>query len=331
MNEALAERYRDVPVVVAGASGFIGRWVARLLSACGADLFLVVRDEVAAGPIFTRYGIRGKIVQVDLTHPPAVEAILRETRPAALFNLAGYGVDRTERKDEGFLRVNVELVELLSRATAEFHNAGWSGMHFVHAGSVAEYGPIGGDLEEGVPEKPVTPYGRSKLAGTRALQRYCVGTGFKGVTGRLGTVYGPGEHAGRLLPSLLAAAETGDPVPLSVGSQRRDFTFVEDAAEGFLRLGAANTVPGDVVNLVTGRLSTVREFVEEAARVLGIPQQRLWFGALPVRYNEEMEHSPISNHKLRRLTGWVPAVSIPEGIRRTVNFLRQDLSSETHG
>lgn len=331
MNAALADRYRGLPVLVAGASGFIGRWVARLLSACGAELFLMVRDEAAAGTVFTRYGVRGKIVQVDLSCRSAVEAAFREACPAVVFNLAGYGVDRTEQEKQGFTRINVEAVELLCTAMAEFRDPAWTGTQFVHAGSVAEYGPIAGDLAEGSPESPVTDYGKSKLAGTRALQRCCAATGLRGVTARLGTVYGPGEHAGRLLPTLLAAANTGDDVPLSPGFQKRDFTYVEDAAEGLLRLGAASAVAGDVVNVVTGRLSTVREFVEAAAGVLGIPRERLRFGALPIRYAEEMEHAPISNRKLRRLTGWVPEVSIPEGVRRTAVFLERGFLGQTHG
>ncbi|MCS6954395.1 MAG: NAD-dependent epimerase/dehydratase family protein, partial [Bryobacteraceae bacterium] len=270
MNRSLAEQYRGVPVVVAGASGFIGRWVARLLSAFKAELFLMVRDEGTARTVFTRYRIRGRIMRVDLSCRAAVEAALRETRPAVVFNLAGYGVDRRERKEQEFARMNVEAVEHLSRATAELPSTAWQGMQLVHAGSVAEYGPIGGDLAEGSPEQPVTLYGKSKLAGTRLLSQFCAESGLKGVTGRLATVYGPGEHAGRLLPSLLAAAQSGDAVSLTAGFQKRDFTYVEDVAEGLLRLGATEAQPGDLVNVVTGRLTSVREFAQVAAEVLGI-------------------------------------------------------------
>jgi nucleoside-diphosphate-sugar epimerase len=322
--------YRRVRAVVTGASGFIGRWVARLLSASQADLFLLVRDPARSSVIFTSYGIRGKIISMDLTCRRELEAAFRQIRPAVVFHLAGYGVDRGEREEQGFVRINVEAVEHVALAVAASHDGTWPGAQFVHAGSIAEYGPIGGDLAEGSTENPTLPYGRSKLEGTRRLAALCARTGLRGITARLATVYGPGEHPGRLLPTLLAAANGSDPIPLSEGFQKRDFTYVEDVAEGLLRLGAANTQPGDVVNLVTGKLSTVRDFVKIAASVLRIPAARLAFGALPVRKEEEAEYDSISNRKLLRLTGWVPSTPIEVAVRRTASFLADMSRNEGH-
>jgi nucleoside-diphosphate-sugar epimerase len=260
-----------------------------------------------------------------------VEAVWEQIRPAVVFHLAGYGVDRAEREDAGFRGVNVQAVEHAGRAAAKYHDPSWPWVQFVHAGSVAEYGPIGGSLVESSRENPATLYGKSKLAGTRALAGCCAETGLRGVTARLATVYGPGEHPGRLLPSLLEAAAGTEPICLSEGFQKRDFTYVEDVAEALIRLAVTRPTPGDVVNVVTGELTTVRSFAQTAARVLGISPTRLLFGALPVRYEEEMQHGPISNLKLKELTGWAPSIAIEEGIRRTVNFLAQCAAQESHG
>jgi nucleoside-diphosphate-sugar epimerase len=72
-----------------------------------------------------------------------------------------------------------------------------------------------------------------------------------------------------------------------------------------------------VVNLATGRLLSVRHFVESAAKELGIPQDRLGFGALPTR-EDEMFHEPVMNRRLIDLTGWMPPVTIAEGVRLTL-------------
>ena len=80
----------------------------------------------------------------------------------------------------------------------------------------------------------------------------------RAVTARLFTVYGPGEHCGRLLPSLIEAARAEKPLELTAGTQLRDLTYVEDVAEGLLRLGLAQAEPGSVVNLATGHLTMVR-------------------------------------------------------------------------
>jgi nucleoside-diphosphate-sugar epimerase len=130
------------------------------------------------------------------------------------------------------------------------------------------------------------------------------------------TVYGPGEHPGRLLPSLIKAARTGDPLPLSNGSQSRDFTYVEDVAQALLDLGTSAAVAGEVVNVATGRLTRVRDFIEAAAAVLRICPETLLFGEAPAR-PWEMIHAPVTLERLRTLVGWIPATQVVEGIRRT--------------
>ena len=60
-------------------------------------------------------------------------------------------------------------------------------------------------------------------AGTNNLSHFCKAFGIKGLTARLFTVYGPGEHAGRLLPSLWETAKTGKPISLTTWEQKRGF------------------------------------------------------------------------------------------------------------
>ena len=148
----------------------------------------------------------------------------------------------------------------------------------------------------------------------------------RAIVARLFTVYGPGEHPGRLLPALLEAAKREDELALSEGLQRRDFTYAQDAAEGIVRLAlvpAAVAAEARIVNVATGTLASVREFSMFAARVLAIPPSRLHFGAVPTRA-EEMEHAEVSVERLRALTsGWTPQTTILEGIERTLAFLRE--------
>jgi nucleoside-diphosphate-sugar epimerase len=94
---------------------------------------------------------------------------------------------------------------------------------------------------------------------------------------------------------------------------------VEDVAEGLLRLGLSEAMPGEVVNLATGKLTSVRAFAETAADVLQISAQRLHFGALPTR-SAEMAHAPVAIGRLRELVDWTPPTEIKQGIRRTVEF-----------
>ncbi len=307
-------------VVILGASGFIGRHVARAIPA-GADLYLGVRSPSAAAFLFEAYGIHGNLIYLDLSNESLLRNLFRDLRPAVVFNLIGYGVDPTEREEHLMHSVNAEFPFILCSALSGFTDVSWEGLQLIHTGSALEYGTAGGDLSEDTDCTPTTLYGQTKLDGTRKLLSACKKNGIRGAVARLFTVYGSGEHTGRLLPSLMERAESQGQIQLTGGMQERDFTYVEDVAEGLFRLSLVKDHSGDIVNLVTGKLTTVREFVMIAAGVLKISEERLGFGALPTR-KEEMNHDNVSTKRLQKLLEWIPATTIEEGIRKTETFLK---------
>lgn len=309
--------YRGVRVLVLGGSGFIGRQVARQLGFAGASLHLGSRSPGRIADELARLGLTGIPLQTDLSRPGAGAELIRSVGPSITFNLAGYGVDPAERDPGVAEQINHTLVAELAEAAGATGNADWPGQNLVHAGSAAEFGATTGSLGEDTKPEPSSLYGRTKLGGTDAVIRATAAGTVRGIPVRLFTVYGPGERSGRLLPALIAAARSGHDLPLTAGEQRRDFTYVEDVAEGLLRLGlVAGQAPGPV-NLATGRLESVRRFAERAATVLGLPAARLRFGALPGR-PDELAHGAVSIARLRALCDWVPATTIEEGVRRTV-------------
>jgi nucleoside-diphosphate-sugar epimerase len=310
--------YRGVPVVVLGAAGFIGRWVVRALTERGARVIRVVRSRATAEPVWRTFGGDGPSVEADLAQPDVVDDLLATLQPAIVFNLAGYGVDNGERDPAQMHALNRVLVERLCDSRAWQRDSRWSGLHLVHAGSALEYG-AGDAAVEGRASAPHTPYGQTKLAASTHLER-CVGAGtIRAVSARLFTVYGPGEHQHRLLPSLMTAAASGTALALTSGAQSRDFTYVEDVADAMLRLGLAAGDRHAIVNVATGRLTTVRDFALTARQVLGLAADRLTFGALPVRPDETF-HDCVDVERLRRRIGSTPSTTILEGIQRTHDF-----------
>lgn len=316
----MIEKYRDKRIIVLGSAGFIGRWVARGLSAAGADLYLPVRNVEAANRVFGAFGISGEIFETDLMEFEGVRRLIREVRPSATFNLAGYGIDRSEKDEKIAREINSLLPLRLCEAISETKDSEWAGLDLIHAGTAMEYGAARGDLSEDSEMAPTTVYGRTKLGGSSSLAEGSRLHDIRAVTARLFAVYGPGEMPGRLLPALLEMRDSPGDLELTEGRHKRDFTFVEDVSEGILRLGLAACRPGEAVNLATGVLTSIREFAETAARVIGIGAERLVFGALPTR-PEEMDHDPVSIVRLKTLTGWSPSTSIEDGVRKTASFV----------
>ncbi len=309
-------RLKAQRIAVTGASGFIGRWVARKLSALGLRPSVLVRDVRATAQVFSRFEVHAELVQADLHNETSVQDAIAKVRPQLLFNLAGYGVDRSERDRERAEWINSALPEALAKAMLEHHEA----PRVIHTGSALEYGRAP-QVEETSAPQPFEQYGQTKLEGTLRLQALAQSTALEATTARLFTVYGPGEHDGRLLPTLMQAAEGQEEMALSEGSQKRDFTFVEEVADGLLAL-AAHKRCEPIVNMSTGELRTVRAFIEAVAKVFEIPSSRLKFGAIPAR-PEEMHHGPVPTQRLRALLGWSPQMSPEDGARRTLALRAQ--------
>jgi nucleoside-diphosphate-sugar epimerase len=288
---ALADRR-----VVLGATGFIGRWWragSRAGARCGSG---ATPGGGRSGRMRHRRHDRagGRARADDLAASTA-------TCVGITCNLIGYGVDRRET-DALAEAINVDLVRRLrDLVPAAAAGSDWPGLHLVHTGSALEYGAIGGHLAEDAVVNPTTVYGQTKLAATRLVESAVVAGTLRAVTARLFTVYGPGEHDGRLLPSILSARSSTSPVPMTNGLQQRDFTYVGDVAEGLIRAALQPTVPWSTVNLATGHLHTVRDFVTRAEAALGLTPGRFQFGALPTRA-EEMAHAAVTVERAR--TGW---------------------------
>jgi nucleoside-diphosphate-sugar epimerase len=315
-------RYQGVNTLVLGATGFIGRWVAHALADQGAVLHIAGRDESRLEALAATLSAPATAHVADVQDDRRITNLVETVSPAIVFNLAGYGVDRAERDPALAVRINATLPGLLCDTLARTRDRSWDGLALVHTGSALEYGPVRGSLSEDIATRPETLYGMTKLEGTNSLRTKCRLYGVRGATARLFMVYGGGEHETRLFPSLLSAARSGQPLNMTSGTQLLDFTYVEDVAEGLLRLGLSNAPTGHIVNLATGVLTSVRTFAETAAGILELPADQLRFGEEPQR-SDELAHGAIAIERLVRLTSWRPKTTIAEGIRATIHSNRK--------
>ena len=311
--------------LVLGASGFIGRWVVRELAGRGAHVLAHARGAERPGP-----GQR-ELFTADLTAPGTVGALVERARPDVVFNLAGYGVAKDETDEALLARLDVECVRELAAALRDTRSD-WAGQRLVHPGSALELGPRPSDLDERAPCRPDTSYGRAKLAATELLAEERA-RGLASLTARAFTVFGPGERDGRLVPTLLAARKTDGPIPLSAGTQARDWIYVEDVGRALVDLAelpAARTLalryPFDAqtLNLASGALTPVREFVQALAAEFSIARERLAFGELG-GLPQEMFHPPVPVERLRQALGWTPARDPALGLARMHARVREGL------
>ena len=306
-------------VLVAGGGGFVGSALVAALTASGHDVSVMTTGAQTTDR-------RVRVVRLDRWHPRCVAEAEVAPRYDWIFNAAAYGVDPSQIDAAAARLANAELplafVDLARRAGAQA---------LVHVGSCSEYAELAErrPLRESDPLETVKIYAASKAAGSLAVMEAARNGGINVVVARLFGVYGAGERPWRLLPSLHRNLTAGRPVPLSEGSQVRDFLYVEDAVAGLaalaLVLSSGSQTPG-VVNLCSGTDVTVRKFAETVADALDAPRGLLHFGAIPMR-SREIVHMVGDASRLNCLTPWRPAYTLERGLTMSAAELSAKMRS----
>ncbi len=186
----------------------------------------------------------------------------------------------------------------------------------VRLGSSTEYAAAPHPLAEDAALHPRGFFGATKAAGSLLLQAAAAERGVRAAVLRAFQVYGPGDHPTRLVPVVLAAARTGDAVPLPAAVSRRDWVWVGDVVDACVRAALADDLPGGtVLNIGTGVQTSTEELVATAARVTGRPIATV-AGAHPGRDWDTADwvSDPAA---ARRVLGWAPTVDLAAGLART--------------
>jgi nucleoside-diphosphate-sugar epimerase len=217
-------------------------------------------------------------------------------------------------------RINVALPRQLVTEAAK-----WPAKAIFIAGSGSEYdrSAFGQPVSECGPLEHHAPYGASKAAGTLRVISAAAAHDVPLAVGRIFGVYGPGEPRHRLLPTLFRHLSRNERVPLSSGTQLRDFLYIDDVIAATLALLAhvERTKIQLIANVASGEPVTVRSVAEMVAEELNVPRSLLGFGDISLRPDESKCFSG-DPFRLTMLTGWHPTHDLRDGIRRSLAELR---------
>lgn len=318
--------FRDLPVLVTGATGFIGSHLAERLLALGARVRCLVRRtsrrdrlpqgvEPAFGELATGEGLT-----------EAVRGIV------VAFHLAG--VTKALR-EETYRTGNVLATANLLRALGD------DCRRLVHVSSLAAAGP-GAQVDEEAEPRPVSVYGRTKLAAEEAVRASPLAP--RAVIVRPPVVFGPRDTD---VLELLRAARRGWMPAVGDRGARFSLIYVEDLVEGLLAAAASERAAGRLYFLAAPEPVTWARFAQAAGEALGLKVRLLrvpsgWAG-VAARGWELVSHlrgrpGIFSRDKLRealagdwvcdvtraqRELGFTAATSLEEGLRRSVAWYRQ--------
>ncbi|HEX8294642.1 MAG TPA: NAD-dependent epimerase/dehydratase family protein, partial [Pyrinomonadaceae bacterium] len=243
--------------LVTGGAGFVGSHIAAALAASGARVRVL--DDLSTGHAENLEEIGGDVefVRGGLTEADALERALRGVE--VVFHEAAIpSVPRSVEDPEATHRACVEGTFALLVAA---RRAGVR--RVVYAASSSAYGdqPTLPKAEEMLPE-PLSPYAAAKLVGEYYCQVWARVYGFETVCLRYFNVFGPrqdpsSQYSGVISRFISALASGGRPVIYGDGEQSRDFTYVSNVVDGNLRAAESPQAVGRVVNVATGRRTTL--------------------------------------------------------------------------
>ncbi|HZR22790.1 MAG TPA: NAD-dependent epimerase/dehydratase family protein [Vicinamibacterales bacterium] len=318
--------YRGRRVMITGGLGFIGSNLARQLVDLGADVLLV--DSLISdygGNLFNIDGVadRVRVNIADIRQQTTMNYLVRDRD--VIFNLAGQ-VSHIDSMNDPYTDLDINCRSQLTILEACRYNN--PGVKLVFAGTRQVYGrPDSLPVDESHLVRPTDVNGINKAAGEYYHLLYNNVFGVRACSLRLTNVYGPRQlikHSRQgFIAWFIRLAIEGKQIQIyGDGSQRRDFVFVDDAADAFLRAGASDGCNGEVFNVGGDQPITHRDLTQLLIGVAG--SGSMTFVEWPAEKKAiDIGDFYANSTKFQRATGWTPTVALADGLRRTVEFYRQ--------
>ncbi len=302
---------------VTGATGFIGANLVRELVKLGQKTSIIVRDKKLNWRL---YDIADKldIYECDI-QDKKLHTIVKKITPDYIFHLARYG--NLPQEDDIHKMIDVNLKGTINLIDAVKQNPF---KLFINAGSGDEYGVKETAMRETDLLKPLNNNGVIKLATTLYCQKEAIRNAIPIINLRLFTPYGYFEGENRLIPAVILSVLEERPIRVSNSAYVRDFIFIEDVINVYLRAVKMRHKYGEVYNIGSGKQHSVGEIVQMIQKITK-NRSRIEWGTVgkQARYIEPLRwEADIA--KAKKTLHWEPKFSIESGLEKTVEWFEKN-------
>ncbi len=314
--------FKGKRVLITGAHGLVGGHLTEELLKQGALVFVTSRDKDPRSYFF-RQGFENQVVTeiCDINDAKRVKEVILKNEIEYVFHLAAQALVRTAFLDPvGTLQTNIMgTVNVLEACRVSPYIKG-----VVVASSDKAYGKNCVDAKEDQKLSGDHPYDVSKSATDLIALSYFKTYGLPVTVSRFGNIFGPGDlNFNRIVPGTLEALFKDMPLQIrSDGKFVRDYVFVKDVVDGYLRLAlhVAKT-KGQAYNFSTGYILSVLDIISRIESVVG---KKCRYEILNIQVNE-IPFQSLNFEKAVRELGWVPKFNLDEAMFITANWYREYL------
>ncbi len=311
-------------VLVTGAGGFIGSHLTERLFELGAKVRAFVRYTSRADEGFIKYFSDDLRKNMDIVYGDIreLETVVKAMGGVdIIFNLAALvGIPYSYIHPQEVIEANtigtlnllmaardVGIEKLVQTSTSEVYGT-------------ARYVPI----NEEHPKQPQSPYSASKIAADAIALSFYNSFDLPVAVIRPFNTYGPRQSDRAVIPSIISQALTKDRLTLGSTTPTRDFTFVTDTAEGFIKVAESEKSVGMEINIGSGREISIEDLIRKIISLVGrdIVVEQDKERIRPA--HSEVERLCADNKRARSLLGWLPKVSLTQGLEKTISFIKSN-------
>lgn len=316
--------WHNQTVLVTGAAGFIGSRLTETLVQQGAQVRAFVR-YTSRGELgllnFLPSAILSEIELVfgDLRDAEAIEQAAK--RADLIYHLGALiSIPYSYLHPVEVVQTNILGTLNVLQACRKFD------CRLIHTSSSEVYGTaLKVPIDETHPLQGQSPYSASKIGADKLVESYYRSFGVRAVTIRPFNTYGPGQSARAVIPTIITQALTKQTVYLGNLDALRDFTYVDDTVDAFIKAGQTDGIDGETFNLGSGSEISIRDLAALIFDLIGTTPE--------VEVDDERIRPALSevqrlladNSKARQVLAWSPQVDLREGLSRTIQWIREHL------
>jgi dTDP-glucose 4,6-dehydratase len=313
--------WNDTSVVVTGAGGFIGSHLVEKLIDSGARVTAFVRYNSRNDlGVLRMIGEKKRDVPViagDIRNLETVRTVMKDAE--VVFHLAALvGVSNSYLHTSEVIETNTmgTLNVLTAAREANARRVVLTSTSEVYGN--ANYAPI----DEAHPKQPRSPYSASKIASDALGLSFYHAFDLPVAIVRPFNTYGPRQSDRAIIPTIISQALTTGQIQIGNTAATRDFTFVTDTVDGMLRVAGSDSSVGEEINLGAGHEISIGDLTDMIAQLLGgVHIQHDAQRFRPIK--SEVVRLLSANAKAQELVGWIPRVSLREGLIATINWMRK--------
>lgn len=320
----MTDKWNDRKVLVTGAAGFIGSRLVQRLVEAGAHV-----------RAFIRYTSRPEFGNLTFLPPEVfhqVEIVRGDLEDHAAINYAMDGVELVFHLG-ALISIPYSYVHPVETARTNIigtlnvlESCRQSKAKLIHTSTSEVYGSaLRVPIDEEHPLQAQSPYSASKIGADKLVESYYRSFDVQSLTVRPFNTYGPGQSTRAVIPTIITQALTSRQIHLGNLTTRRDFTYLDDTVNGFLKAASIARWDGQVYNLGTGDEVSVGEVAQlifdylEIQPEIIIDQERL----RPEK--SEVLRLVSDNAKAKRELGWEPQFGLSEGLAATIEWIKDHL------